>query len=246
MAAVSKHAAVIFGLGLGVFASTASAAIPDEDGVIHGCYNQLSGATRIIEGSRCGLFEKAISWSQTGPAGADGASVTGESLPEGDANCPAGGVALTLSGTTSYVCNGLSATDTMEINFATMIIGALPANTDTSFYANQAFRPTRFGTCVYNYQARFENPVPGVVLTPELKLNQNGTISMYHAQTFFPENTGAEKVATATTTGWHVDPDKTYAPGISVHTGDDAIPQGSAMHLTITWICKGGPNTVTL
>lgn len=245
MAAVSKHAAMVFGLSL--FASTASAAIPDANGVIHGCYNQLTGSTRIIDGNRCGLLEKEITWAQTGPrgpAGAAGASVTGQSLPVGDANCPAGGVALTLSGTTSYVCNGRDATDTMYLGWDTLDIGAVPANSERIFYiSSRPFMESKpGGVCVYNYAARFHNPVPGVVLTPQLRINDNGRVGMNFARTFFPD-TGGDDVATATTAGWNLRQNEAYTPGIEIRTGAAAIPQGSLIEITITWTCSGGPNT---
>ena len=121
----SKHVWVVGCIGL--FASTAAAAIPDAKGVFHGCYNTATGAVRIIDGTTCSLLERAVTWQQTGiqgpvgpqgatgPAGATGAtgpqgpsgqSVTGFSLNVGNSNCPAGGVGLTLGAFTTYVCNG--------------------------------------------------------------------------------------------------------------------------------------------
>jgi hypothetical protein len=41
--------------------------------------------------------------------GGGGSSVSKADLPTGDSNCPTGGVALTVDGKTSYVCNGGSA-----------------------------------------------------------------------------------------------------------------------------------------
>lgn len=55
-------------------AGTAYAAIPDANGVIHGCYNVLTGSAKIVDGNNCGFFEKAITWQQTGPRGATGAT----------------------------------------------------------------------------------------------------------------------------------------------------------------------------
>jgi len=104
-----------------LFASAAAASVPDANGVFHGCYNPLNGATRLVDGTSCSRFEKAVTWQQTGiqgpkgPAGATGAtgpqgpagqSVTGASLNVGNPNCPTGGIALTLAGATTFVCNG--------------------------------------------------------------------------------------------------------------------------------------------
>jgi len=57
-------------------AHTAYAAIPDGNGVIHGCYNAVNGSTRIIDtaDSSCKANELPIQWNQQGPAGATGAA----------------------------------------------------------------------------------------------------------------------------------------------------------------------------
>lgn len=52
-----------------------------------------------------------ISWSQTGPQGPQGLSVTSASLSLGDANCPAGGSSFTVGGLTTYACNGTNGTN---------------------------------------------------------------------------------------------------------------------------------------
>jgi hypothetical protein len=53
----------------------AYAAIPDSNGVIHGCYQKNVGNLRVIDpsaGSSCRPSEIPISWSQTGPQGQPG------------------------------------------------------------------------------------------------------------------------------------------------------------------------------
>ncbi len=54
----------------------AAAAIPDEAGVIHGCYNQVNGGLRIVDsGATCKPGEVALPWNQNGvqgPAGPPG------------------------------------------------------------------------------------------------------------------------------------------------------------------------------
>jgi hypothetical protein len=60
-----------------VAAVAATAAIPDANGVIHGCRNTKSGALRVIDtdkGQTCGKDEAALSWNQTGPQGPAGVS----------------------------------------------------------------------------------------------------------------------------------------------------------------------------
>ena len=104
-----------------VMAATAGgiayAAIPDSDGVIHGCYsgngaNAMNGTQLNIinsDSASCGKNQKAITWSQTGPPGNDGVSVTSASLNPGDTNCPAGGSQFTAAGANvTYACNGLN------------------------------------------------------------------------------------------------------------------------------------------
>ena len=62
--------------------------IPGPDGRIQGCYNQQNGNLRVVSSaSECRNSEIAISWNQTGPAGASGA--TGPAGPSG-ATGPAG------------------------------------------------------------------------------------------------------------------------------------------------------------
>lgn len=58
--------------------------IPGTGGVIHGCYLAQTGALRVVpEGEACRRNEIALTWSQTGPAGATGpvgpSGVTGAS-----------------------------------------------------------------------------------------------------------------------------------------------------------------------
>jgi hypothetical protein len=66
----------------------ASASIPDGSGVIHGCYAK-GGDFRVIDAPReqCKSGEKAVSWSQVGPAGPQGPE--GPAGPSGPAG-PAG------------------------------------------------------------------------------------------------------------------------------------------------------------
>ena len=73
--------AVTFVVALGVVA-IAQAAIPDSNGVIHGCYHQNSGDLRVVDkGVACGNNETALSWSQTGPQGLQGPQ--GQPGPQG-------------------------------------------------------------------------------------------------------------------------------------------------------------------
>lgn len=56
-------------------AVAATAAIPDANGVIHGCRNTKTGVLRVIhtdKGQTCTKDETALTWNQTGPAGPAG------------------------------------------------------------------------------------------------------------------------------------------------------------------------------
>jgi hypothetical protein len=60
-------AAVLVVLVAGV---AATAAIPDANGVIHGCRSLKTGALRVIDseqGQSCGKDEAALTWNQKGP-----------------------------------------------------------------------------------------------------------------------------------------------------------------------------------
>lgn len=60
-------------------------AIPDEDGIIHGCYQNQTGTLRVIESASetCRGSETALTWNQEGQPGADGATWhTGEGVPD--------------------------------------------------------------------------------------------------------------------------------------------------------------------
>jgi hypothetical protein len=89
LSAYSKNAWLAFGLSLAA-AGTAYAAIPDANGVIRGCYNVLTGSARIVDSNSCSLFERSISWQQTGPRGPTGPQgepgPAGPQGPAGDAN----------------------------------------------------------------------------------------------------------------------------------------------------------------
>jgi hypothetical protein len=102
----------------------AYAAIPDEAGVIHGCYrtstDDQKGQLRVVESAAsCRSNELPIEWNVTGapgaqgPAGedgadgADGTSPTVSQLGPGNGQCDNGGAAITdAAGTTAYVCSG--------------------------------------------------------------------------------------------------------------------------------------------
>ena len=78
--AITASAVLVTGVGL------ARAAIPDDQGVITGCYNSTSGALRVIDAgkTKCASSERALTWNQRGVAGPAGpAGAVGPAGPAG-------------------------------------------------------------------------------------------------------------------------------------------------------------------
>ena len=87
-----SHKMGLVGLGVGLLAGggLAYSAIPGEDGLIHGCYENTTGALRVIDSDQGGVCrggETALDWNQTGPAGPAGPAgpqgAAGPGVPEG-------------------------------------------------------------------------------------------------------------------------------------------------------------------
>jgi hypothetical protein len=86
----------------------ATAAIPDSNGVIHGCRSNKTGAVRVIDtekGQTCTKDEAALPWNQTGPQGPAGPAgptgapgLQGPAGPQGPAG--AGATGYEIIGTT--------------------------------------------------------------------------------------------------------------------------------------------------
>jgi hypothetical protein len=76
-------------VGLLVVGGVAYATIPDDHGVIHGCYTRSGGSLRVIDAgvTNCSSKETALNWSVTGPPGPAGAigpqGVPGPQGPQG-------------------------------------------------------------------------------------------------------------------------------------------------------------------
>jgi len=75
-------AAMLGAVAVAAAGSIAWASIPDQSGVIHGCYDTSTGALRVIDtdrGDMCSETEQSLDWNQRGPsAPVLGARVTGE------------------------------------------------------------------------------------------------------------------------------------------------------------------------
>src|SRR3954451_19814087 len=70
-------------------AGTAWAAVPGNDGQIHGCYGKLGGVLRVVDtaqGQKCSdTLERPIAWNQRGDQGEPGpAGAQGPQGPKGD------------------------------------------------------------------------------------------------------------------------------------------------------------------
>lgn len=99
MAAIRTHLRTLLLLtgGLVVVGGVAFAAIPDSNGLINACYDNATGAVRLVDapGNCAKTGETGISWNQTGPPGPPGSP--GATGPPG--------------GSTAYVARG---GDTLE------------------------------------------------------------------------------------------------------------------------------------
>ncbi|MDX6481216.1 MAG: hypothetical protein QOG85_1726 [Gaiellaceae bacterium] len=80
-----RRLALIGALAL-VGAGIAYGAIPDANGVIHGCYSKTSRYLRVISSTaKCATGEVALNWNQQGPQGDPGqAGAQGPQGPQGD------------------------------------------------------------------------------------------------------------------------------------------------------------------
>ena len=81
-------AAVAAVVTLGMAGVAGAAVIPGTDGLIHGCYQRITGQLRVVdEGTRCLALEQPVQWNQTGPQGPQGVQGVpgpqGETGPEG-------------------------------------------------------------------------------------------------------------------------------------------------------------------
>jgi hypothetical protein len=67
-----KTAVLVAGAVLALGAGVAYATIPDNAGVIHGCYSNENGLLRVVDSTACRTSETAVSWNQQGVPGPPG------------------------------------------------------------------------------------------------------------------------------------------------------------------------------
>jgi hypothetical protein len=251
VSAYLKHASLF--LGVSLLASTALASIPDANGVIHGCYNSLTGTARIIDGTNCGLLEKPVTWAQKGPAGD---SVTGASLNVGDAHCPAGGVALTLTGTTSYICNGVPgpqgpAGDPDSFMGTGIINLEFPHAPTRSVYEvleDKAFTAAKDGTCFLTIAGTQLEATPSLYFQPVTKRDDGVTTFLFQLGIMSvlgrPSGTDVQAFASGITMdSFEIEAGHTYRVGVSLTSSPDAIPAAEhtrSVAFRLNWLCKYG------
>lgn len=232
---------------LGLVTGTASASVPDANGVFHGCYGTLTGNVRIVDGRSCGLFERPVSWHQTGPVGPAGASVTGRSINAGDSNCPAGGVALTLGVATTYVCNGVqgpqgpqgpegpSGSAKVVVDFA-YLVPAVPTrpNSQAKTFAKKFIAPAN-GKCIVSLSANIDNAVATPIEMYFTYLKQGGTWTFYSSRAVLQ---GTETIQGSTVDAVFMEAGESYEFGLTLQSFDTGVPAYSIADATLVWTCK--------
>lgn len=99
----TQRGVVLLGAAISLMSIIAYAAIPDPNGVIHGCYKTSNGSLRVIDSPAVQCEprnETAISWNQTGSQGPQGPQgPVGPQGPEGPAGPSGGGARVITVGT---------------------------------------------------------------------------------------------------------------------------------------------------
>lgn len=259
-----KQAFVVLGFSLA--AGSASAAIPDANGVIHGCYNVFTGSTRIIDGTNCGLLDRPVSWSQKGPAGA---SVTGRSLNVGDPDCPTGGVALTLSGTTSYVCNGPQGPQgprgpqgpegpagDSDIFIGTGVLNVEPPllGSTTALIEDRPFTAEADGSCLLTISGTQLDGMKGLAFRAVTRQEDGHTffwaqeaLMSYYLNGEYSDGAGGSRTNYPLVTGtltdvFEIEAGHTYRVGLNIGAFEPNTPMSHARpaRFRLSWICQYG------
>ena len=210
-------------VGLGMWASSASAAIPDASGVFHGCYNLLTGSTRLIDGTSCSLLERHVTWQQTGPIGPQGVpgpqgpqGSQGPQGPSGDAKISVGHAGFSFvppEGTLSHM---------------------------TLWIEESAFTPTGPGTCVVNVHAYINNG-PGRYDMVLVYDNHEG-LSTHSSrnQTSFAGEFGRLTASVSSGVSFDVGPplQSTVRFGIYIQAWDEPFEPDAFGEGSMNWVCK--------
>jgi hypothetical protein len=179
-------AGAVFGI-----ATAVQAAIPDAQGVIHGCYQKVNGQLRVVDtaaGQSCNPSELPLNWSQKGTTGARGPTgtkgTTGDRGPTG-ATGPASLAALqgspcTIDGSPSTVDVSVDqGTGAISLTCTPLIVVSTQEqqqycspNTCWGFVIGHGLKPG----AAYQLDGTRDGGSPGVVVNGSVA--GNGTISL--------------------------------------------------------------------
>ena len=206
MSGLLRHALLVIGVSL--VASTASAAIPDSNGVFHGCYNLFAGSVRIIDGTNCSMFEKAVTWQQKGIAGPVG--------PQGPAGPPAPGIILDFESVVAAIPNEpLQEVRTFTGKPFTATANAKCIVSVSGFVADRDAPPVEM------FLTYLHNGATWTILDARAELNgtsviQQGTV----------------------VTGVDIWAGRTYEFGVALRTYEGSLSATALAKMTITWTCR--------
>lgn len=207
-------------VGLSLWTSSASAAIPDANGVFHGCYNVLSGSMRLIDGTSCNLLERHVTWQQQGPTGPQG--VPGPQGPQGP--------------------QGPAGDSKVSVGYAGFFIEApngAPAHT-TVWIEESTFTPTGPGTCVVNVHA-FIDSAPGRYDMFLVYSNHEGSEVLSSInQTGFSGQYGRLSARVSSGVPFDVGPpgQSTVRFGVYIQSWDTPFAPNAVGEGAINWVCK--------
>jgi hypothetical protein len=192
-------------------ASKAAAAIPDATGVFHGCYNVLTGSTRLIDGTSCGFLERHVAWQQTGLPGPQG--------PQGPAGPP---------GSDAKVIVGFE-------SFSLPNVPSAPNSSATTFATSKSFTATANGTCNIGLTAFVaDDSMPFLEMFPTY-LRDESTWTRFAERA---ELIGRDSIVQGSTVvGIRIDAGHTYTFGLTLKTYEDAVSPLATAKAAVTWTC---------
>ena len=163
---VASTLALFLALGGGAYAATT---IPGRDGVIHACYKQASGGTRIVAaGKKCRKGERAVRWNQQGPRGLAGAAGTpganGASGPQG----PAGPTASSFLSSNFIATGGLGTSLQSLGDLTTTDANTTSGGTITTTYPSRLLHAS-----IYMFKPTFDAAQAAAIYC-QAELSENG------------------------------------------------------------------------